>query len=488
MTAKRQLIVLGVDALDSDLLQAFGPSLPHMSELTEVRYWPMFPPDSVPAWATIQTGLPAERHGLVTSGDYLRLSVGADGTCTSPLKGRTFYDRASEAGKKVVVVNPFLAYPAWPLAGLMVSGPAFAIGGQVDTWPREAATRWGGCPIGGLTADPTRRTRLAFMQQSIAEISELGRRFLNELRGQDWDCAFLTLLSLDRIEHFFWRFCDKSDPDYPGPTVYEKAIEVGYAAVDAVVGTIRQAFPEAAILVLGDHGHSRRPKQLFEVAEWLRRRGLLHAAPVLSSTAMVERAKRTVVTTLSRLHLEDLTRLLAKAVPRAAELKNSSFAVSKSQSLVEVCPFGRNSFGGLRVNRTEPAERRELLEQLAADLGTVISPSGERIVRSTRIVERSEADRSSGLADLEMELHPGFGVGTDLYGGLFSVSPYRRHISGGHAMSAAMLYGGPIRATNSSSTPTVGTVDIAPTVLALLGIEHPDDLPGMSFLDWQPDS
>jgi predicted AlkP superfamily phosphohydrolase/phosphomutase len=484
MIPERQVVVLGVDGLDSGLLESLGPSLPNLRSLSKVPYSPVFPPDSVPAWSSIQTGLPIEVHRLLTGKDYLRLSHASPGIPVSPLRGRTFYDRVSQAGGKVVVVNPFLGYPTWPIDGLLVSGPTFS-NGSVEAWPREASPEWDRLPIGGLTAQPSSWNRSAFLQSAIAEIPALAEPFLRELGRREWNCAFLTFLSLDRIKHFFWRFCDPLDPDYPGPTPYAEAVEDGYRAIDDVVGSVLEAFPQAALLVVSDHGHARRPKQLFELGEWLRRGGLLEAAPPHSFTAAVERTKRTVVTGLSRLGMEDVTRLLAKIVPRAAELKDSSFAVSGGESFVEICPFGRNAFGGLRVNVEDDAGRRKLLDELVDGLQAVRSPAGEAVIRTTRVVPRTDALRATGLPDLEIELNPGFAVGRDLYGGLYSVSPYRRRISGGHSTSAVMAYAGPVRRVQEDLPNGVVSMDLAASVLALLGIEHQGDLPGRPFVEWR---
>lgn len=38
----------------------------------------------------------------------------------------------SEEGKKVFIFNPFMAYPAWNVNGLMICGPVFE-GGDVST-------------------------------------------------------------------------------------------------------------------------------------------------------------------------------------------------------------------------------------------------------------------------------------------------------------------------------------------------------------------
>lgn len=63
MMGKRQAIVLGIDALDAHLLESLGSTLPNFSALRKVPYIPIFPPDSVLAWTTIQTGLPPSAIG-----------------------------------------------------------------------------------------------------------------------------------------------------------------------------------------------------------------------------------------------------------------------------------------------------------------------------------------------------------------------------------------------------------------------------------------
>jgi hypothetical protein len=178
--------------------------------------------------------------------------------------------------------------------------------------------------------------------------------------------------------------------------------------------------------------------------------------------------------------------LIARVVPKAAELKNSTFAVSEAKSLVQICPFGRNSFGGLRVN-AEAHARGVLLAELAEQLLEVHSPLDEQVFRLTRIVQRDDLARLVGLPDLEFELHPDYGVGRDLYGNLFSVSPYRRRISGGHSTAATLLFGGPLRQLGGLPQSSARSVDLAPTVLGLLGVRHGGELEGRAFVDWQRD-
>ena len=55
-----KVLVLGIDALDSALLEVFAADLPNLTALraggTSLKLRSTFPPDSDTAWATIATG------------------------------------------------------------------------------------------------------------------------------------------------------------------------------------------------------------------------------------------------------------------------------------------------------------------------------------------------------------------------------------------------------------------------------------------------
>jgi hypothetical protein len=68
-----KVVMLGIGGLDADLLRVYGPSLPDLRRLLlhspflEMRS--CFPPEPLPAWASIYTGLHPASHGLLTGGD-----------------------------------------------------------------------------------------------------------------------------------------------------------------------------------------------------------------------------------------------------------------------------------------------------------------------------------------------------------------------------------------------------------------------------------
>src|ERR1700730_9693560 len=66
-------VILAISGLDADLLRVYGPSLPDVRRLLlhspflEMRS--CFPPEPVPAWASIYTGLHPTNHGILTRSD-----------------------------------------------------------------------------------------------------------------------------------------------------------------------------------------------------------------------------------------------------------------------------------------------------------------------------------------------------------------------------------------------------------------------------------
>src|SRR5579864_2154311 len=65
-----KVVMLGISGLDADLLRVYGPSLPDMRRLLlhspflEMRS--CFPPEPLPTWASIYSGLHPANHGNLT--------------------------------------------------------------------------------------------------------------------------------------------------------------------------------------------------------------------------------------------------------------------------------------------------------------------------------------------------------------------------------------------------------------------------------------
>lgn len=135
--------IIGIDGLDKNIIDKHLDILPNFRKMCESGILKpvesVFPADSVPAWTTIFTGLNPAEHGIIRGKDYIE-SVEDFGTSHGfVLKGKTFWDNFSERGFRCLVINPFLAYPAWQINGLMESGPAF-VEGDHSIFPENAGS------------------------------------------------------------------------------------------------------------------------------------------------------------------------------------------------------------------------------------------------------------------------------------------------------------------------------------------------------------
>ena len=351
MSEREPLIMLGVDGMDWEFVSEHRSELPHLADMAVLRpLRSIFPPDSIPAWTTIFTGIGPGDHGILESIDYLdRRPAQAAETAAEGLPKKTFWDELSRRGRKVCILNPFLAYPAWDVNGIMISGPVFVDGDASVTGVDPADL--GELPqLGGIVDFPTPRTMDQFVRDTLTTTRsqlDFGLHMFDRVRP---DFLFLNILTVDRMQHFAWRYCDPGDPTYPGPNSHANAVLRIYQEVD-------RALPEylacGRLVLLSDHGHGRRATRVLYVDELLRRHGLLAEAATgrrRFANILLERAKRAVLTASYRYALEEHAYRLARRLPNRKALKQSSFSSDAGRSRARLSrAFGRNPHSGTDV-------------------------------------------------------------------------------------------------------------------------------------------
>lgn len=164
-----KIALIGIDGLDPYLLNKWRDSLPNISELyndiNDIILESTFPPDSICAWASIYTGENPAEHGLVESIDYLSGKKLNKDKRSTYFQGKTFWDIAGKRGKSVCIINPFLAYPAWQVNGIMVSGPVFE-GGETQVYPDNILHDYDFPPLGGMVDFPEEKALGDFISQA----------------------------------------------------------------------------------------------------------------------------------------------------------------------------------------------------------------------------------------------------------------------------------------------------------------------------------
>ncbi|MCP4080952.1 MAG: hypothetical protein GY743_11965 [Planctomycetaceae bacterium] len=140
-------------------------------------------------------------------------------------KGRLFflYLIGSEVGARVI--NPFMAYPVWPVNGVMVNGPAFIEGEIQVSDPSTVSGLDIPESIGGLEDLPTRETMAPFLQKAIDDTEAEAAFGIAMLEREQPELFFQTFLTSDRVQHFLWRYCDPNDPTHPGENEVQDGID-----------------------------------------------------------------------------------------------------------------------------------------------------------------------------------------------------------------------------------------------------------------------
>ncbi len=492
-----RIIVIGIDGMDWRVLEPLLPELPNLSRVARSGFGgeleAIFPPDSIPSWVSIFTGLDPSEHGVLESIDYFKKDAKRFAVDTASFRGRTFWDRAGELGKSVVVVNPLLAYPPWPVRGIMASGPVF-ISGETSVEPPAARGRYEPPPLGGIVDFPDARELASFAEKTEAETRRVARYTAELLRGEPWDLAFVTFLTLDRMFHFFWRYQDPGDPTYPRRNRHGEVLRRFHRVLDECVGTLLDAAgPGCVALVLSDHGHGRRATLHFNLNELLRRNGYLRSRisgpPLLSPRYHVDRAKNLALETLHRLDLEDLSYRVAHVLPWTRKLKKGDFMTERVENLATASEFGGNNpFGGVEISKRRCGEEGRAYEtvrdEIVALLLGVRDRSGHPVFlwakRREELYGGPHVDR---FPDVLYLMRPEYGTAWSVHRPLVTINPRHRKISGGHR-SGGVLLAGPLdgwRLRRGSISP----LGVADTVLAVLA-DGADAAPGgakRSFLE-----
>lgn len=497
-----RVAVIGIDGFDPLLVSKWKDDLPNIAKLQEVgQSWVLdsiFPPDSVPAWTSIFTGLDPSEHNVLIALDFLDVARQKIKYDVSILRGKTYWDIAGKAGKKVCIVNPFAAYPAWPVNGTMVSGPIFDAVGSETSFPEEIIEMYSVPSLGAIGDIPNRRTLQDFYEKTRAltiEQAEFGLRLAKE---REWDLFFICFLTLDRIQHYFWRYSDDGDPTYPGPGHFQDTVRDFYVLFDTLIGEFQASLgPRVSLMVHSDHGFGRRCTKTLNINEFLRREGYLQSKVknenILDPKYAVERLKSRVLEAAFHHGFDEVLFKIVPLIPNRKKLKSSSYMVDSSSSLVHVPHFdGMNPSGGVEINQSELARQGidfgEFRSKLIQAIKQIKDPdTHENIVEWVSCREDIyQGPYINKYPDVVFKMRNEYGISRAMHErSIVGVNPFHRKLSGGHRREGTLII-------NNASKPitanTASILNIGATILDLLDVPLDNRLRSQSMCAEQSSS
>ncbi|TCN72138.1 alkaline phosphatase family protein [Acetobacteroides hydrogenigenes] len=442
------LYILGIDGLDLDIIDHYIEQLPNFKKIRDAGYLQtietVFPADSVPAWSTIFTGLNPAEHGIIRGKDYVESVEQFKKNNKIDITGKTFWDDLSKNGKRCLVLNPFLAYPSWPINGIMISGPAF-VEGIVSKHPSNTITYkdhvYGGYKALGNVSNLKNDMDIAFQ-----DIKDLWHETKFHLDKEKYDLIFVTFTTLDRIQHYTWRFFDKKDPLHEYENFLSNLILKSLKEFDKIIEEIIFKLNENdKLLIISDHGFGQRPYDLINLNELLRREGLLivnnSASSGLYWIKLKQKARNYTIKLLSKMRILDFVASKAKKIPGAMKYKKSDHLIDKVNSICYVDELfcGKKPYIGLNFGSKIKGNKQleeELFNRIIHILDNCVEfPKYKWVKRNFELYNGMHYDR---LPDICIELPMNYGIEYDLFGDILTTSSTHYKISGGHYSSGTL--------------------------------------------------
>ncbi len=445
MEEKKKTLLILLDGLDYSYIKQNIGSFDLFSKLyAQDHLCPLesvVPADSIPSWTTIYTGKNPAEHGILESIDYLDFKNKVKGDY-SVIRGHTFWDVLGNQGKKVLIFNPFMAYPAWDVNGLMICGPVFEGGGVSTNQPDFVDI--GSLPaIGGMVDHPTDKEMERFYQDTMELSQKQFDAFDSYFRKEKYDFAFLGVTTPDRMQHFLWRYTDPEDCTYPGKGKLQDSILKMYRLMEQNVQKMMDRYGEEYnIVVISDHGHGRRCEKTFYINQWLISYGFIEDMGRKKRT--VEYAKNAMFKILAVLGIVESGTRFFKQFKFAHKVKNADYVFSGTKQKVFAPKFdGTNPFGGIVVNRNECSgkeEYEEIRQKIIDGLRQVTDHGTSVMMWVKRREEIYKGENVTNYPDIVYRMLPQYGVDRGLFGKrLFGINAMHQVLSGGHQFLGVIM-------------------------------------------------
>ncbi|MBC8446257.1 MAG: alkaline phosphatase family protein [Chloroflexi bacterium] len=512
----RRVLVLAWDGATLDLArpwieQGKLPNLKRMAEMgTHGELASTEPPISAPAWASFMTGSNPGQHGIYhfqehVEGTYrARLLNGGD--ITVP----TLWRILSDAGRRVAAINVAMTFPPETVNGILIAGVDAPGAGSVYTSPpglaQELAQSIGEYIIEPGVIEHVRRDRHDLALRSILHALEQRIKVVDYLLAREhWDLFVVNYRASDNVQHHFWHFMDATHPlhDARRAASLGDAILRVYQRLDEHVGqTLDRMGSDTTLVVMSDHGFGPASPKALYLNRWLAREGYLRfAGRGEEGTGWHMRLRRVLWNLIwgplrrytSKRTKDGLRRLFPALYDRArtpASYFSIDWAHTRAYSdeyrpVIWINLQGREPQGTIQPGAAYEALRDELIERLLA----LRDPSdGQPVVwQAQRREEVYHGAQLHKAPDIVLALRQAPYVRSRLSPTTRSVEPLQEltpeqlkadYLPQGLHRDNGMLFmaGAGIRPGLTMAGAQI--VDLAPTILHLLGLPVPSTMDG----------
>jgi predicted AlkP superfamily phosphohydrolase/phosphomutase len=454
-------MLIGLDCAEPSLvLERWRGELPTLAGLMDRgasgRLTSVIPPITVPAWSCMMASkTPGDLgvYGFRNRSDHT-YDGGFIATSTAIEEPR-LWDLVTRAGGSSIVLSVPGTYPPRPLRGVMVS--CFLTPSLESKYTYPAGLRDEIAEVVGEYLFDAKDFRTEDKDHLLRQVYEMtDRRFrLAEhlLATRPWQLFAMVEMGPDRMHHGFWKFMDPEHRKHESGNRYADAILAYHRHLDGLVARLLgHADDDTVVFVLSDHGAKRLDGGI-RINEWLRREGLL---ATLREPAEVTSVKEVGIDW-----------------PRTTAWGEGGY-----YARVFLNVKGREPEGVV-----EPAEYEAVRDDLARRIAAIPDDAGNPIPTAVYKPEELYEDPKGVPPDLIVVFGDLYWRSVGTVGGDEGIQTLENDTGpddANHAQDGLYIAAGPGIAAGARTDAHL--LDVAPTVLELLGLDVPATMRGRSLL------
>jgi predicted AlkP superfamily phosphohydrolase/phosphomutase len=462
----RKVMVIGLDCGAPELVfDKYKDELPTLRKLYSNGLYgdleSCIPAITVPAWASMMSSKDPGTlgiYGFRNRSDYTYDNMYVANS--TAVKEPRLWDILSEAGKQVVLVGVPQTFPAKPVNGVCVTcflTPTLESG---FTYPTALAEKLLSlAPRYQVDVKNFRTPDKEWLLQQIWDMTEMRFEVLNYLmETQPWDYFMWVEMGVDRIHHGMWSYMDPAHRKYEPGNKYEHSIRDYYKLIDAQLARMLEKIDDnTVVLVVSDHGGKKMDGGIC-INEWLWRNGYL--AFKEDPVEQFDADGRRILTPFAKLEVD--------------WSKTKAWGDGGYYGRVFLNVAGREPEGIVKREDYERL-RDELIERFKAIPG----PDGEDI--GTQVYKPQEVYHKVRNVAPDLIVYWGNlnwrSVGSLGHGDIYTFENDTGPDEANHAQNGMFILYDP-RSPEKKQVTGRQLMDVAPTLLELMGLPVPSDMQG----------
>jgi predicted AlkP superfamily phosphohydrolase/phosphomutase len=498
-SAKR-VLAIGLDGATWDLLTPWmaAGKLPNLAKLCQAgasgELASTIHPITTPAWISFMTGRTQGQHGVF---DHVRRRTGSydiEIMDATKIRSPLVFDYLGLQGAKSVAINIPMTYPPRPIEGVLVSGLFASAVGPNITCPQTVYERMMAvAPDYVVHPDFQPRATDPLGQYRDDLLRSISNRFTvaeTLLAEHEWQLGVVVFTATDQIQHAFWHCMGDEESEY------ESAVFDVYQRIDENLHRLlRFADENTLVLILSDHGAGPL-HAMVNLNRWLADEGWLtfrQSAGMKQRSRLINQTAHAYKTYLPGPVRAWIRQTLPNPFKVAKEqIESALFSDAIAWEQTKVYSLGACGNIFINLKGREPsgvvteAEYEAVCQAVSRRLLTLQTPQGTPLVK--KVWRREELYHGPFLADAADLIIVWHDYGywgrarydqnalelfeTDFHWD-FGVLP----ISGTHRPEGILMALGPGIAAGQTIT-GAKLIDLAPTLLAFLGMPVPRGLDG----------